>query len=157
MVLERSADVLLKDVFDEQSIKLNLENKAKEAVFAELINVIVDIHPELNRDEIFTAVYDRESKMNTSVAPGVAVPHGYYPGAHNIFGAIGISPSGIDYDALDHKPVHVVFLIIMGEAYREKHLHILSRLLSMIKSGALDYIQGAKSSQDVYDILSRFN
>jgi mannitol/fructose-specific phosphotransferase system IIA component (Ntr-type) len=95
----------------------------------------VDIHPELDRDEIFTVVYDREIKMNTSADPGVAIPHGYYLGAHNIFGAIGVSQSGIDYDALDHKPVHVVFLIIMGEAYREKHLHILSQLLSMIKSG----------------------
>jgi mannitol/fructose-specific phosphotransferase system IIA component (Ntr-type) len=156
-VLKRSAVVLLKDVFDKQAIKLNLESKTKEAVFTELIDTITDIHPELNRDEMFAAVYDRESKMNTSVAPGVAVPHGYYLGARNIFGAIGISQSGIDYDALDHKPVHVVFLIILGEAYREKHLHILSRLLSMIKSGALGYIQEAKSSQDVYDILSRFN
>jgi mannitol/fructose-specific phosphotransferase system IIA component (Ntr-type) len=156
-VLERSVIVFLKDVFDKQSIKLNLESKTKEAVFTELIDVVADIHPELNRDEIFTAVYDRESKMNTSVAPGVAIPHGYYLGAHNVFGAIGISPIGIDYDALDHKPVHVVFLMIMGEAYREKHLHILSKLLSMIKSGALDYIQEAKSSQDVYNILARFN
>jgi mannitol/fructose-specific phosphotransferase system IIA component (Ntr-type) len=149
--------VFLKDVFDKHSIKLNLASKTKEAVFTELIDAITDIHPELNRDEIFTAIYDRESKMNTAIVPGVAVPHGYYLGANNVFGAIGISQTGIDYDALDQKPVHIVFLIIMGEAYREKHLRVLSRLLSMIQSEELGYMQEAKSSQDVYDILSRFN
>jgi hypothetical protein len=30
-------------------------------------------------------------KMNTSVAPGVALPHGYYPGTGGVTGAIGIS------------------------------------------------------------------
>ncbi|MDR1248414.1 MAG: PTS sugar transporter subunit IIA [Treponema sp.] len=149
--------MFLKDVFDKHSIKLNLASKTKEAVFTELIDAITDIHPELNRDEIFTAIYDRESKMNTAIVPGVAVPHGYYLGANNVFGAIGISQTGIDYDALDQKPVHIVFLIIMGEAYREKHLRVLSRLLSMIQSEELGYMQEAKSSQDVYDILSRFN
>jgi mannitol/fructose-specific phosphotransferase system IIA component (Ntr-type) len=156
-MLGRSVTVFLKDIFDKQSIKLNLESKTKEAVFAELIDAIAIIHPELNRDEIFTAVYDRESKMNTAIAPGVAIPHGYYLGAGNVFGAIGISPAGIDYDVLDHKPVHVVFLIIMDETCREKHLYVLSRLLSMINSGALGCIQEARNSQDVYDILSGFN
>lgn len=86
--------MLLKDVFDQQSIKLNLESKTKEAVFTELIDAIVDIRPELDRDEIFAVVYDREIKMNTSVAPGVAVPHRYYLSAHNVFNAIGISQNG---------------------------------------------------------------
>jgi mannitol/fructose-specific phosphotransferase system IIA component (Ntr-type) len=156
-MLERSVTVFLKDVFDKQSIKLNLEGKTKEAVFIELIDAIASIHPELNRDEIFTAVYDRENKMNTFIAPGVAVPHGYYLGVGNVFGAIGVSQTGIDYDALDHKLVHIVFLIIMGQTYREKHLYVLSRLLSMINSGALGSIQEARNTQDVYDILSGFN
>jgi PTS system fructose-specific IIA component/PTS system nitrogen regulatory IIA component len=149
--------MLLNDVFDKQSIKLNLESKTKETIFTELIDTIADVHHELNRDEMLAVVRDRESKMNTSVASGIAVPHGYYPGAGGVVGAIGISPAGIDYDAPDHKLVHVVFLIVMGEAYREQHLRVLSRILSMIKSGALPYIQEAKGPQEVYDILSRFN
>jgi PTS system nitrogen regulatory IIA component len=147
----------LYDVFDKQSIILNLESKTKETVFTELIEKIVHVHPEFNRDAMLMAIQDRESKMNTSVASGVAVPHGYYPGAGDVVGAIGISPAGIDYNALDHKPVHFVFLMVIGETFREKHLHVLSRILSFINSGALSYIQAAKSTQEVHDILSRFN
>jgi mannitol/fructose-specific phosphotransferase system IIA component (Ntr-type) len=149
--------MLLNDVFDTQAIKLNLAGKTKEAAFSELVEAIADVHPELNRDEMLAVVQDRENKLNTSIVSGVAVPHGYYPGAGGVVGAIGISPAGIEYDAPDHKPVHFVFLIVMGEAFRENHLQVLSRILSLIKSEALTTIQAAKNHQEVQDILSRFN
>jgi mannitol/fructose-specific phosphotransferase system IIA component (Ntr-type) len=149
--------VLLHDVFDKQLIKLDLESKTKELVFAELIEAIAAVHPEFDGETMLAAINDRENKMNTSAASGVAVPHGYYPGVGNMIGAIGISKSGIDYDAFDHKPVYCVFLIVMGETSREKHLHVLSRILSLIQSGTLPYLLAANSPEEVYEILSRFN
>jgi mannitol/fructose-specific phosphotransferase system IIA component (Ntr-type) len=149
--------MLLSEVFDQQSIKLNLEGSTKEAVFAELIGTIGAAHPGFDQEELFSVIQDRENKMNTSVASGVAVPHGYYPGTSKVIGALGISEAGIDYKALDHKPVHFVFLIIMGEAAREKHLHVLSRVLSLINSGALALIRQARDPREVYDVLSRFH
>jgi mannitol/fructose-specific phosphotransferase system IIA component (Ntr-type) len=149
--------MLLNDIFDKQSIKLNLKSNTKEAVFSELVDAIADVHPEFDREEMLAVIQDRESKMNTSVASGVAVPHGYYPEAGGIVGAIGISKEGIEYDALDHKPVNLVFLIVIGEPYCEMHLHVLSRILSMVKSGVHTQIQEAKSPQEVDDILCRIN
>ncbi|GHV88094.1 PTS fructose transporter subunit IIA [Spirochaetia bacterium] len=149
--------MLLNEVFNKQSIRLNLESKTKEAAFAELVEAITDVHPELDRDQMLAVIQERESKMNTSVASGVAIPHGYYPGAGDLVGAIGISKAGIAYDAPDHKPVHFIFLIVMGEANREKHLSVLSRTMSMIKSGTLPHLQAAKSPEEVHTILSRFN
>jgi mannitol/fructose-specific phosphotransferase system IIA component (Ntr-type) len=149
--------MLLNKVFDKQLIKLELESKTKEAVFTELVEAIAGVHPEFNTDEMLAVIWDRENKMNTSVASGVALPHGYYPGAGEVIGAIGVSRTGIDYGAFDHKPVHFVFLVVMGETSREKHLRVLSRILSLINSGALAYIETARSRQEVHDILSRFN
>jgi mannitol/fructose-specific phosphotransferase system IIA component (Ntr-type) len=149
--------MLLNDVFDKQLIKLDLESKTKEAVFTELAEAIAELHPEFDNDEMIAAIQDRESKMNTSIALGAAVPHGYYRGGGDVVGAIGISRAGIEYDAPNHKPVHFIFLIIMGEASREKHLRVLSRIMSLINSQALSHIQAAKSPQEVYDILSQYD
>lgn len=147
----------LREVFDTRLIKLKLENKTKETVFAELIEAMASVYPEFNRDLMATVINDRENKLNTSVASGVAVPHGYYPGYGDVVGAIGVSESGIPYDAPDQKPVHCVFLIIMGETSREKHLHVLSRILSLIQSGGVPYLLSAASPEEVHHILSRFN
>jgi mannitol/fructose-specific phosphotransferase system IIA component (Ntr-type) len=148
--------VLLSDIFNENSIKLNLESDTKEAVFSELIEAVAVVHPELNKTEMLSVVLDRENKMSTAIASGVAVPHGYYPGTNEIIGAIGISKSGIDYGAPDSKPVHFVFLLLMGESVREEHLRILNRVLSLINSGALASMQTAKDVREVRDILARF-
>jgi mannitol/fructose-specific phosphotransferase system IIA component (Ntr-type) len=149
--------VLLSDIFNEDAIKLNLESDTKTAVFTELIDSMTVAHPELNKTEMLSVILDRENKMNTAVASGVAVPHGYYPGTSEIIGAIGISRHGIDYGTHDNEPVHFIFLLLMGESVREEHLRILNRVLSLINSGALTSLRKAKDVREVREILLRFH
>jgi PTS system fructose-specific IIC component/PTS system nitrogen regulatory IIA component len=148
--------VLLNDIFNENSIKLSLKSETKTAAFTELVEAMVIVHPELNKTEMLSAVLERENKMNTAIASGVAVPHGYYPGTDKIIGAIGISKNGIDYGSSDNKPVHFVFLLLMGDAVREEHLHILNRVLALVNSGSLVSLRTARNVGEVRDILSRF-
>jgi mannitol/fructose-specific phosphotransferase system IIA component (Ntr-type) len=148
--------MLLHEVFDKRLIKLDLENSDRDAVFSELIDAMADTYPVFDREKVGDVIREREQKLSTAVAPGAAVPHGYYPGLDRVLGAIGISKAGIDYDAPDNEPVHVIFLIVMGESSREKHLRVLSRILSLINSGALPSMLAAKTPGEVHDILSRF-
>ena len=149
--------MLLSDIINEQSIKLNLDGTTKDAVFTELVDTIETAHPEFGRDEMLTALLEREQKMSTGIASGVAIPHGYCRSINTISGAIGISRSGIDYGALDHKPVYVVFMIIMGEAAREYHLRTLNRIFTLVKSEAMNLILKSKHPREVHDILSRLH
>jgi mannitol/fructose-specific phosphotransferase system IIA component (Ntr-type) len=145
----------LSDIFDQRSIKLNLESSSKADAFKELIETIAAIHPELDREIMLAAIQNREQKLNTSIAPGAAVPHGNYPGTGDIFGALGISPSGIEYDAPDHNPVHCLFLLVMGESSREQHLRILNQIASMINSGGQELLLKAQTPEAIHEILSR--
>jgi mannitol/fructose-specific phosphotransferase system IIA component (Ntr-type) len=147
---------LLSEVFDKQLIKLDLIGETKDKVFEELIEAISTVHPQLDRQELLDAVQSREQKLNTSVMSGVAIPHGYCRNLADVIGAIGISRAGVSYGALDHKPVHVFFLLIMGEGVREKHLHVLSKILNLLNSGVLYHLMMAQSSQEIYDILVHF-
>ncbi|MDR1445356.1 MAG: PTS sugar transporter subunit IIA [Treponema sp.] len=144
----------LSDIFDKRSIKPSLESTTREAVFRELVESIGAVHPALDRDIGLQAIRDREDKLNTSVAPGVAVPHGYYSGINGIFGALGLSETGIEYGAPDGKPVHCVFLIIIGEESREKHLHVLNQVMTLINSDGLELLRKAGSPEEIHRILS---
>jgi mannitol/fructose-specific phosphotransferase system IIA component (Ntr-type) len=149
--------MLLSDVFAKQTINLHLESKTKDGAFKELVEAIAEIHGEFDRDTMLAAVQDRENKMSTSIAPGVAIPHGYYPGTGSIFGALGVSESGIAYDAPDQKPVHCIFLVIMGEASRENHLRVLTRIMSLVNSSDLSLLRKAQSPEEIHNILSRIH
>ena len=67
-----------------------------------------------------------------------------------------MSQTGIEYDALDDKPVYVIFMLVLGEPVEESHLRILNQISRLAHSEALDLIKGAKTVQDISAILSRF-
>jgi mannitol/fructose-specific phosphotransferase system IIA component (Ntr-type) len=154
---KRGYRVFLSEVFDLQCIKLDLVSRTKPEVFKELIETIAAVHPELDREKMFEVINERENKMPTSVIPGVAIPHGCYPGIADVIGAIGVSRTGIAYNAGDPKPVNAIFLLLMGEASREKHLHVLNKVFTVLNTAALTHIQTANSSREVYDIMCRFH
>jgi len=145
----------LGDVFDLRSIKLCLDGKTKDMVFVELIDAITDLYPECNAAEILAEIQARENKMTTGISSGIAVPHAYCNGITNITGAIGISQHGIDYGALDNKPVHVVFLLTISKEKQENHLHILSILFQLAQSEAINKIKSAKNAEEIHNILSQ--
>ena len=146
----------LNTIFDELSVKLHLESKTKDEAFIELIEAIVSAHPDFDINSILGAVKDREQKMGTAIGSGAAIPHGYYQGTRRVVGAIGISQTGIDYDAPDDKPVHLVFMLIIGQPAQEEHLRVLNQVFSLVKSDAPSLIQQAKNPREVHEILARF-
>jgi len=148
--------ILLSDIFGLPSIRMDLENTDKEAVFAELIETLAAFHPEIEPAEALAAIVARENKMSTGIAPGIAIPHAFCKGADGIIGAIGISRPGIEYDALDGKPVHAVFMLIISEKAKGEHLNALNRICTLAHSEGLALILGAKTPGDIQAVLSRF-
>jgi mannitol/fructose-specific phosphotransferase system IIA component (Ntr-type) len=144
----------LSEVFGRELIKLDLAGKTRDEVFEELIETITGLHTEYDRQKMLDAVTSRESRMNTAILPGIAVPHGYSSAVAGIIGAMGFSRAGIDYGGPE--PVHSVFLLLMDESSREHHLRVLSRLLELLNSEYFARILAAESPQEVYEILYRF-
>lgn len=142
---------MLKEVFNPSRIKLDLESTTKTGVFGELIGTIALPNSEFDRQKLLDAVTERESKMSTNILPGIAIPHGYCSSVPNIIGAIGVSRAGIEYD--NKNPVHLFFMLFMGEKSREKHLQVLSELWELLNTRAFAGIRKAKSPEEVYDLL----
>jgi len=143
------------DIFDLRSIKLGLDGKTKDSVFVELIDAITGVYPEYNTAEILAEIQAREEKMTTGISSGIAIPHAYCNGIKNIIGAIGVSQQGIDYGALDNKPVHVVFLLTISKEKKENHLHTLNVIFQLAQSEAINRIKSAKNAEEIHDILSK--
>lgn len=148
---------MLREIFDLKNIKLNLEGTTKADVFEELIGTITGQNSELNPSELLSAVSLRESKMNTRIMPGIAIPHGYCRTINGIIGAIGFSRSGIEYYSDERgDPVHLFFMILMDESSREQHLQVLSHLLELINSEDFSVIRELRNPQELYSLISHY-
>ncbi len=150
--------MILGEVFKPNTIVVQLESSEKEEAFEELIEQLVSADPSLNRTKLLEAVMERESKMTTGIKPGIAVPHGKSDAVKGCIGAIGISKYGVEYDALDGNPVHIIFMLLSATTDSEYHLRVLSRLAQIIDSPAVyDEIMGQSSADEVYSILCRYD
>lgn len=147
---------MLSEIFDLKRIKLDLEGRTKPDIFEELVGTIAEENSGLNPRELLDAVSLRESKMNTYIAPGIAVPHGYCRTVNGIIGAIGFSRPGIEYYGDEQDPVHLFFMILMDESSREQHLQVLSHLWELINTKAFIEIRELRNPQEMYSLLSHY-
>jgi PTS system fructose-specific IIC component/PTS system nitrogen regulatory IIA component len=124
--------MLLTEVFPPELIKIGLESEEKDEVFEEIVDYFCQIKKISVRKEILQAINERESKMSTGIHKGIAVPHGKTDALNGIYGILGISRKGIDYDALDGQPVYILFMLLAPEKDSEQHLRLLKRLAGLL-------------------------
>jgi nitrogen PTS system EIIA component len=83
---------------------------------------------DLDSRIIFDAVMERERLGSTGVGDGVAIPHARLEGLDHVFGLFAKLKSPIDFDAIDGRPVDLVFLLLAPETSGAEHLKALARI-----------------------------
>jgi PTS system fructose-specific IIC component/PTS system nitrogen regulatory IIA component len=126
--------MLLSEVYLPQFIKVDLQAADKEEVFEEMVDLFCTVTKSGAREPILAALWERESKMSTGVQNGIAIPHGKTDAVDRMFGVLGVSREGIDYDSLDGKPVYLVMMILAPPVEAERHLHLLQRLAELLRN-----------------------
>lgn len=118
----------------EDLISFDLKGKTKNEIIEELVNLASRSKLVKDKDEVLKAVLEREKLVTTGVGYGVAFPHAKTKAIKGIVIAFGRSKSGIDFDAMDKKPVHLFFLIAAPEDAIGAHLNVMARLSYLMKS-----------------------
>ena len=119
---------------DENLISFDLKASTKEAVIEELVDLAAGSPLVKDRDELLQDIIHRENMVTTGIGYGVAFPHAKTKATKGIVIAYGRSDAGMDFDAMDKKPVHVFFLIAAPEDAIGAHLNVMARLSYIMKS-----------------------
>ncbi len=123
----------LTDYLRKEFVLEDLASTSKPDVLAELVSPLGAVWPELSLEKIQRVLLDREDLGSTGIGDALAIPHGKLSDLQEIVVVAGRSRKGVDFDALDHKPCRIFFLVLAPEHVAGKHLRILahiSRLLS---------------------------
>ena len=100
----------LREFFSEDAIKLDLEGTTKDEVLKELIALLG--LEEKNEQMLFKMLKRRENLGSTGIGRGIAIPHCRSLVVQNLRVAFGRKKAGLDFKAIDDKPVHFCFLIV---------------------------------------------
>lgn len=133
------SSLALTNVFRIENIVTIPSSLTKAGVIGRLVCLLVDNHRlDASRAEAITEILvRRESYGSTAIGKGLAFPHLRTSDVQSFTGAIGVATEGLNFDALDHEPTKLVFLILSPIASREKHMTLLCRLVSLMRDKAI--------------------
>ncbi|MDR2259008.1 MAG: PTS sugar transporter subunit IIA [Treponema sp.] len=149
--------MFLYEVFRPELIKVDLEAADKDEAFEELVDLFCQAEKSNVREEILDALREREAKMSTGIHKGIGIPHAKTTAVENVYGVLGISRKGIEYDALDGEPVYLIFMVLIPQKDTEKHLRILKRMAELLENPQF-YIElvAQRDAQGVYSTIRKY-
>lgn len=103
----------------------------RETIFR---TTIFDRIPGLDVDLLSDAVVAREREQSTGFGHGIAIAHGRRPEVPTSEIALGVSRQGIDFQAFDGMPVHLLFVVASHPERQIDYLRILSSLATMARN-----------------------
>jgi nitrogen PTS system EIIA component len=144
------------DFLDERAINTDLKSKDKEGVIKELVSLLAKTKRIKNENEMVRILLERESLGSTGIGQGIAIPHGKSSKVKEMVAALGISKSGLNFDALDGEPVYILFLLLAPANSAGPHLKALARISRLLKDKYFrDSIRNASDKESVLEIIKQ--
>ncbi len=136
-------------------IQLDSQAHSKRALITELAHALASIDP----DTVMEVVMAREQLGSTGIGHGVAIPHGRMPDLSVPMLALATHVSGVDFEAIDGNPVHIVVLLLVPDSDDRQHLELLAQLARNLQQDSFrQQIMEADSAEAVAALFaSRVN
>jgi len=145
------------DFLYQECIKIPLSNIKKTEIIEELLGVILETCPDIDRQVAYKSLMEREKIETTGIGSGVALPHARIKGLKRSRFAFGIAPKGIDFKSLGGKPVTSIFLILFPEKEANTQLYVLARLSRFLNNkNFLKKLSACKTGQQVIDVFTQY-
>jgi fructose-specific phosphotransferase system IIA component len=106
---------------------------SKEEVIRELVASLQQAGRINDHDRVLTDVLEREQTVSTGMEKGIAIPHARTEGVNGMAVAVGLSPAGVDFQALDGQPSRLIFLIASSPDDRGPHLQLLAAIAKRLR------------------------
>lgn len=142
--------------FDGKLYNPDLKSTSKDKVLAELVESISNQAKLKDSQLILDMIIRREQLGSTGIGKGIAIPHGRSISSPNLITMFGRSIKGINFNAIDKKPVHLFFMIIAPPQEQSNvYLPFLGKLVEILKAKKIrDKIKAVETYREFLETLS---
>ena len=146
----------LSDFVNSEALIPELQSAKRDEVITELVDALIAAGAVTAsvRDELIEQIIQREKHGSTGFGKGVAVPHVKHEKIKKMSAAIGISASGVDFNALDKAPVHSVVLLMSPADKPDEHLQAMENIFRNLQKDTFRrFLRQATSNDDILDLI----
>ena len=143
------------DLLSKDSIDLNVSASNKDDIINKMTELMLKTGKITDASAYKELVLKREEEGSTGVGEGIAIPHGKGDCVKEPGLVAMVVPNGVEYDALDGKPVNLLFMIAAPNTSDNVHLDVLSRLSTMLMDTEFkNKLISAKSKDEFLNIIN---
>ncbi len=147
----------LSDIISSERVISNLAGASKKRVLELAAEFIAD-ESQLDSEDIYQGLIDRERLGSTGIGFGVAIPHCRMvdlPQNETRGYLIQLSQE-VDFDAIDGKQVGLLFVLLVPKSTNQLHLNLLAELADCFSNDQFrNELQLAKGARELYEIVSK--
>ena len=138
----------ISEIMSVNSIVLSLKANNKRQLLQALAEKAAEI-TGISERTIFDTILERENLGST------ALPHGRLAELNKVYGFFARLHAPLDFDAIDDKPVDLVFLLLSPESNGADHLTALAQISRILKDEATcTKLRAAASDEEIYALLN---
>jgi len=119
-------------LLDESVVKVGLESTEKDELFEEMVDMLARAGRIKDRKPILKGIREREEGMTTGIGKGVAIPHAKTDAIDGVVACVGTGKDGIEYEAIDGEPVHLVFMVVSARSAPELNVQTLASIARLM-------------------------
>lgn len=141
------------DLLKPQHVIARLRATSKRQALQELARRAAEITGQSER-AILATLMKREKLGTTGVGNGIAIPHGKLPDLPKMYGIFARLEHPIDFEAIDDRPVDLIFLLLAPDSAGADHLKALARVSRLLRDKrACEKLRGTDDAEALYALL----
>lgn len=142
------------DLISSETVVANLHATSKKQVLQELSRRAANVTGEHER-AIFDVLMERERLGTTGVGSGIAIPHGKLQSLERLHGLFARLEQPVDFQAIDERPVDLIFLLLAPESAGADHLKALARVSRVLRDTEVcEKLRGTDTPEALFAILT---
>ena len=147
--------MLLRDYLDVRQIELDLDGDTRDEILRALLGLLN--LGDRSRDTLLRTLRRRENLGSTGIGRGIAIPHCRSLVISRLHLAYGRSVAGVDFQAMDNRPVRHFFLIVAPPLeVSGQYLPVLGKVAQFARDAEVPAMLGSlTTAEELLDLLER--
>jgi len=143
----------LEDILSPERCHCKVTWSSKRRILTNISEIIGDQFSSLEPEPIYDSLMAREQLGSTGLGKGIAIPHCRVASCTGIIGSLITLAEPVDYDAIDGRPVDILFVLIVPEQKSDDHIKTLAKLEELFSDEDLCFtLRQTQSNEDLYNI-----
>lgn len=105
---------------------------SKKRILEIISHIAAQSDDALDEANVLNSLLVRERMGSTGIGNGIALPHGRLPGINEVIAIVVTTHPGVQFDAIDNKPVDIFFALLVPEEQTQGHLQTLALIANTL-------------------------